>query len=148
MVLFNISGSAKLWEISGGKGCGPEFAGIHARIDAEDWKEALYKTMVSMDLEWTYDLNGEWIEVENRGECHRFFFVSNPEVQNYVGDFDIGGTRYRGVKVDVEDDGFDVLPPSSLLIDIVDAETGFSTELSLSEFMPSCIVDAVLSALR
>ena len=147
MVLFNISGSEKLWKISGGCGCGPEFTGIRSKIEADDWKDALFRTMLSMELEWTYNLTGEWIEAEHGGERHRFLFKSNPETRKYIGDFEHNGKKYRGVEVNPEDDGKALLPSAGTIIDIVDPVTGYGTESHLSEFMPKCIVDAVLESM-
>ncbi len=147
MTLFNISGSEKLWEVSGGSGCGPEYMGIRSKIEAKDWKEALFKTMLSMDLEWSYDLTGEWIEAESNGECHRYQFKSNPEVSRYIGDFEINGKTYRGEKVTIDEDGSEILPNAKILIEIVDAKTGSSTEISVCEFMPPCIVNAIMETL-
>ncbi len=148
MVLFNISGSDKLWKISGGKGCGPEFMGIRSKIEANDWRDALFKTMLSMDLEWSYDLAGEWIETESNGERHRFHFKSNPEVNNYIGDFEINGKKYRGEIATLENDGSEILPPTNILIEILDGTTGYSMEVSLSEVMPPCIIKEIVGTLN
>lgn len=144
---FNVSASEKLWECSGGCGCGPEFMGIRSKIKAEDWKGALLEVFLDMETEWIYDLSGEWIEVESGGERHRHDFVKNPDIGDIVGCFEYKGRTFEGRMVVVEGSGEDELPYAEYLVEVTNVDSGAVCEPLISEFMPKCLVKVLLDSL-
>lgn len=146
MSTFSISASKGLWYCSGGCGCGPEFMGIRSRIEASDWKDAIYRTLMSMDLEWGYDLTDEWISCECDGERHMYRFSSDKGIVRYIGYFEHRGKSFIGTAVDIPKDDSDALPTIDYLVRISDADTGEVFEPYISRFMPECVVESILDS--
>ncbi|MCQ2078808.1 MAG: hypothetical protein MJZ38_01945 [archaeon] len=141
MDTYKVSASKKLWDSSGGHGCGPEFMGIRSHVQADSWQTAVFKTLVYMDHEWAFMLDGEWIEVEHAGEVHRYTFGVNPRFESYIGDFVHDGIPMRGELriIDAEGDE-DLLPFCDRALDIYDGDSDDFLEFPISPNMPDCVI--------
>lgn len=144
-MIFKVTASEGLWNISGGCGCGPEFCGMRSEIDAESAEDAVKKVLLQRDQEWMYDLSGQWIEVSDKNGRFRYGFSENPRYADFVGDFVFGGKEYAGETTKIFDTGEDALPFVDEEISVSDGEGPL--EIYISRFMPDFVIGEMFACL-
>lgn len=135
--------SEKLWEIPMGfSSCGPECHGIPRKVEAESPQEALRKAVWHMDIEWAFDLEGEWVEIQDGNGVLKYTFARNPRYEALVGEFEYRGLKLIGEYEETE--GSDFKYPLSKNCILITCDGEQDIENAIWPWMPDWVINSTL----
>ena len=143
MKTFEVRMSKKLWEIPCGfSSCGSGAHCIPGRVEAENPWAALRKAVSKMEIEWSYDLEGESIEIVDGKGALRYTFARNPRYESLNGEFEYRGLVFSGKYEETQ--VFDCRYPVAEDHIVITYDEVEFISTTIWPWMPDWVIDSIL----
>lgn len=147
---YCVTASERLCELVRTLQFGTDFSYLPETINARDVKTALIWAVESMELEWFYVLDGEFVQVAGPDGVETHYFTKNPRFAGMKGKFEHNGIMMEATP-DEASDFWDletdlVLNRSFLRVHAYGAE--HSVEIAVTPYMPDRVIDDLLDTVR
>lgn len=129
---------------------GTSFSYLPETISARDVKTALIWALESMELEWFYVLEGEFVQVVGPDGTDTHYFTRNPRYEGLEGRFEHHGVQMEAVR-DETSDFWDIGSDLSLIRSFLRARafsSEHSVEIAITPYMPDRVIDDLLSTVN
>lgn len=147
---YVVTASERLSELVRNLQFGTDFSFLPDTINARDAKTALIWAVESMELEWFYALEGEFVQVSGPDGTETHYFTKNPHYPKLEGKFERNGIALEAVSDSISHiwDIYSDLPmiTSFLRVRVCDAER--SVEIAITPYMPDRVIDDLLDTVH
>ncbi len=147
---YHVTASERLSELVQNLQFGTDFSFLPDTINARDAKTALIWAVESMELEWFYALDGEFVQVTGPDGTETHYFMKNPHYSKLEGKFEHNGIVMEAVSDNISHiwDIYSDLPmiTSFLRVHVYDVER--SVEIAITPYMPDRVIDDLLDTVH
>lgn len=143
---YRIIPSERLHDLVAKLRFGSSFSCLPESVSAHDAKTALLWALESMELEWFYNLDGEFVQVIGPDGSDTHYFTRNPRYEGFGGVFEHHGVTLE-VFSDHTSDFWDIGSDLPLIRSFMRARVHnvkHSVEVAITPYMPDRVVDDLL----